>query len=168
MDPRKCGYDDLVFHTPPLVKILKTWYAAPRNLFWNWLVHNLKGLLTCNVYRSDFAKKTHSEHKNRPHLSFALGGLLFRRKGWPMSINCKMDAAKEFRKYTITSLYKTLNFMGWTIASYRGVLRGFSDTEVWARILFQVYYGDRIYYGMNVWISILWVEAYSFKFYCLR
>lgn len=24
MDPRKCGYDDLVFHTPPLVKMLKT------------------------------------------------------------------------------------------------------------------------------------------------
>ena len=49
-----------------------------------------------------------------------------------------------------------------------GVLRGFKDTEVWARILFQVYYGDQIYYGMNVWIPILWAEAYSFKFYCLR
>ena len=46
-----------------------------------------------------------------------------------------------------------------------GVARGFSDTEVWVRILFQV---SNIIISMNFWISTQWAGAYLFKFYCLR
>ena len=77
----------------------------------NGLAHNLKALLTCLTFIAQILQRKHILN-TKIGLIYHLGGILFRRKGWPMSMNCKMDAAKDFREYIFTSLYKTLNFMG--------------------------------------------------------
>ena len=77
----------------------------------NGLAHNLKALLTCLTFIAQILQRKHILN-TKIGLIYHLGGILFRRKGWPMNMNCKMDAAKDFREYIFTRLYKTLNFMG--------------------------------------------------------